>query len=230
MAPSSTDLQSLYRREALLRGRLEEAEDTLRADSHRPGGRPCRGGSGNGGHITLSAYKSGDSEVTVVVEDGGLGIGLTIVHRLVLLHGGSIEAHSDGHGLGTKFTIRLPLISAPEKGIPTLPSRRPEARHLRLLIVDDNRDAAETMAIFQHLKGHETCLAHHGPDAVTAARDFQPEVVLLDIGLPGMDGYEVARHIRGIPGLENIYLIALTGYGNEDDRELSRRRLQRTPR
>ncbi|WP_367872242.1 ATP-binding protein [Luteolibacter sp. Populi] len=152
---------------------------------------------------------------------GGLGIGLTLVQRLVKLHGGSIEAHSAGVGLGSEFTVRLPVIP----GLAVLPPPpAPLAREIprRMLIVDDNRDAAETMAMLQELRGHETLTAFTGPAAIIAAADFLPEVVLLDIGLPGMDGFEVARRLRAMPALAGAFLVALTGYGSEEDRILTK--------
>lgn len=153
---------------------------------------------------------------------GGLGIGLTIVHRLVVLHGGSIEAHSDGLGHGADFIIRLPLVQGVADD--PLPIALPAAgeRPLRMLIVDDNVDAAESMAILQQLRGHDTRTAHAGPDAVTVATHFVPEVVLLDIGLPELDGFEVARRIRAMPSMKSSLLIALTGYGTDADRGKSR--------
>jgi len=153
---------------------------------------------------------------------GGLGIGLTIVHRLVRLHGGSIEAHSDGLGKGAEFIVRLPIMkNAPAQAgrAAAAPTSNPS---LKLLIVDDNRDGAESMAMLQELLGHQTRLAHTGPDAVEIAQEFLPDVILLDIGLPGMDGYEVARELRKMPLLAHTLLIALTGYGSEDDRQIAR--------
>jgi PAS domain S-box-containing protein len=153
---------------------------------------------------------------------GGLGIGLTIVHRLVRLHGGSIEARSDGPGKGAEFVVRLPILkrapATPDHALATPASDSP----MKLLIVDDNRDGAESMAMLQELLGHQTRLAHTGPDAVAAAREFLPDVILLDIGLPGMDGYEVARRLRSMPLLADTLLIALTGYGSEEDRQRAR--------
>ena len=153
---------------------------------------------------------------------GGLGIGLTVVQRLVAMHGGSIAAHSDGLGHGAAFAIRLPILEAPAVEIASpipVPAQR---RSLRMLIVDDNRDSADSMALLQQLNGHQTQVAHNGPDALAAAVDFHPEVVLLDIGLPGMDGYEVARQLRQIPELSSAFLVALTGYGSAGDREKAR--------
>lgn len=157
---------------------------------------------------------------------GGLGIGLTLVQRLVKLHGGSIEAHSEGHGHGTEFVVHLPILSEapPPEPLPAAPSseasRDPKRR---ILIVDDNTDAARTLAALQKRRGHETRTAFAGPDAITAAAEFLPDAVLLDIGLPGMDGFEVARKIRAIPGLSGAHLIAMSGYGREEDRAEAKR-------
>ncbi|MES2438242.1 MAG: PAS domain S-box protein [Verrucomicrobiota bacterium] len=153
---------------------------------------------------------------------GGLGIGLTIVDRLVKLHGGTIEAHSAGLGHGTEFVIRLPLIAAPVPAAtanPEVPSRE---RSLRIMIVDDNQDAAETMAMLLQLLGHDTRTAHTGPEAVALSAGFVPQVVLLDIGLPEMDGFEVARHLRSMPVMKKAFLVALTGYGTDGDRQLTK--------
>ncbi|MES2661390.1 MAG: PAS domain S-box protein [Verrucomicrobiota bacterium] len=153
---------------------------------------------------------------------GGLGIGLTIVDRLVKLHGGTIEAHSGGFDQGAEFIVRLPLISLTVA--PSSPEQKisDKAKSLRMLIVDDNHDAAETMAMLQRLHGHDTRTAHTGPAAVTLAAEFIPEVVLLDIGLPEMDGFEVARRLRSMPDMKNAFLIALTGYGTDADRQQAR--------
>ncbi len=149
---------------------------------------------------------------------GGLGIGLTLVQRLVTMHGGSIEARSEGLGRGSEFIVHLPVLegSVPPPP-PTGPLGRP-AKPLRILIVDDNVDAAESMAMLQQIRGHETRTVHTGPDAVRVASEFLPEVVLLDIGLPGMDGYQVARRLRVMPGVEDAFLVAMTGYGSYNDR------------
>ena len=148
---------------------------------------------------------------------GGLGIGLTLVSRLVKLHGGSVAAHSEGLGHGSEFVIRLPILRhAPPPAAPPPPAPRETSR--RILIVDDNTDSARSMAILQTRRGHETRTAFTGPDAVTAAAEFLPEVVLLDIGLPGMDGYEVARTLRKMPALAGAFLIAMTGYASPEDR------------
>jgi PAS domain S-box-containing protein len=148
---------------------------------------------------------------------GGLGIGLTLVQRLVRMHGGSVEAHSAGLGLGSEFVVRLPILSVPP---PEPPRAAPPVREAprRILIVDDNEDSARSMGMLQRLRGHDTRVAFTGPAALAAATEFIPEVVLLDIGLPGMDGYEVARCLRAMPALAATFLVGLSGYGSEGDR------------
>jgi len=148
---------------------------------------------------------------------GGLGIGLTVVQRLVTLHGGSVEVHSEGLGHGSEFVVRLPILPG-RVAPPPSPAAPAVERSFRMLIVDDNVDAAETMALLQELRGHQTRFVHSGPAALALAADFLPEVVLLDIGLPGMDGYEVARKLRAMPELDGAFLVAMTGYGSDEDR------------
>ncbi|RYD35490.1 MAG: response regulator, partial [Verrucomicrobiaceae bacterium] len=134
------------------------------------------------------------------------------------LHGGSISARSPGLGHGAEFIVRLPLYEeAPAQATAAREAPVVE-RSIRLLVVDDNQDAADTMAMLQQLRGHEVRVAYDGPAAISLAEEFLPEVILLDIGLPGMDGFEVARSIRSMPVLEKAFLIALTGYGSESDR------------
>lgn len=154
---------------------------------------------------------------------GGLGIGLSLVRRLVEMHGGTIAARSEGLGRGSTFTVRLPLASAGEDGAAGEAVARPEGRAAarRVLVVDDNLDAAETLAMLLSLQGHEATTAHSGPEALEAARARRPEVVFLDIGMPGMDGYEVARRLRADPALAGTTLVALTGWGSEDDKRRS---------
>jgi signal transduction histidine kinase len=155
---------------------------------------------------------------------GGLGIGLTLVRRLVELHGGSVAALSAGTGLGSEFVVRLPATPPNGQHLPQVPSGDPAAPHAeersrrRVLVVDDNVDAAVVMAKLLRRRGHEVEIAHDGPQAVVLAQDHPPDVILLDIGLPGMDGYEVARVLRGSVGLECSLLVALTGYGQEEHR------------
>jgi two-component system CheB/CheR fusion protein len=155
--------------------------------------------------------------------EGGLGIGLTLVRRLVELHSGRVRAASAGPGQGSEFTISLPLPTKPLAPLPP-PATRPArpAMPCRILVVDDNDDGAHTLAMLLKLWGHDFRLAHDGPSAVKIADSFRPEVVLLDIGLPGMDGYEVARRLREEAGLKDVFLVAVTGYGQDDDRRRSR--------
>jgi PAS domain S-box-containing protein len=151
---------------------------------------------------------------------GGLGIGLALVRRLVELHGGTVTAHSAGVGLGSTFTVRLPLADAPAAAAPSTGPRDPAeaAPVFRVLVVDDNVDAAESLAALLELDGHQTRVAHDGDAALEQAREFRPEIVFLDIGMPGKDGYQVARELRGDPGHRDTMLVALTGWGAQDDR------------
>jgi CheY-like chemotaxis protein len=156
---------------------------------------------------------------------GGLGIGLTIVKKLTEMHGGRVEASSGGPGKGSEFVLRLPVAAAPEDTrVSQRPSRAPvrAARRSRVLVVDDNVDAATSLALLLKLDGHDVALAHDGPAALVAARTFNPKVILLDIGLPGMSGYEVARELRRDPAFSETTLIALTGYGQAEDRRRSK--------
>jgi CheY-like chemotaxis protein len=151
---------------------------------------------------------------------GGLGIGLTLVRSLVSMHGGSVEAKSDGPGLGSEFIVRLPL--ATEVALPAETSRRVQPLpSRRILIVDDSRDGGESLAMLLRVLGAEVALAHSGRVALECVDTFHPDVVLLDIGMPGMDGYEVARRIRANPTHRHISLIALTGWGQDEDRQRS---------
>ena len=157
---------------------------------------------------------------------GALGIGLTLVQRLVKLHDGSIEAHSEGHGHGAEFVVHLPILTEapPPEPLPDAASAQSSRGPTRrILIVDDNTDSARSLATLQKRRGHETRTAFTGPDAVVTAGEFLPDVVLLDIGLPGMDGFEVARRIRAIPALADALLIAMSGYGREEDRAEAKR-------
>ena len=153
---------------------------------------------------------------------GGLGIGLTLVQRLVHLHGGRVEARSAGLGHGAEFTVRLPALATAPPPAPLLPPPATPENPRRILIVDDNSDSARSLAMLQTRRGHTTRTAFTGPDAVAAAADFAPEVVLLDIGLPGMDGFEVARRIRAMPALAGAFIIAMSGYGRDEDRATAR--------
>ena len=202
--------------------------------------------TGEGGAIVLEALAS-ETEVEISVTDdgagiapdmlprvfdifaqedrtldrakGGLGIGLTLVRRLVQLHGGSVEARSAGLGRGSQFLVRLPRLRLPQplpgEQAHAEPSRSTDAR--RVLVVDDNLDSAQSTAMLLELAGHEVRVAHEGTGALAAAVQFRPDVVVMDIGLPGMSGYDVARHVRGRRETAHVLLIALTGYGQPDD-------------
>ena len=153
---------------------------------------------------------------------GGLGIGLTLVKRLTEMHGGSIEARSAGEGQGSEFIVRLPVLDRSQIqeriGSEMEPDSQPQRR---ILIVDDNRDSAESLAMLMEITGNQTYLAHDGVEAVAAVEKYRPEVVLLDIGLPELNGYEVCRRVREKPWGKDIVVIALTGWGQEDDRRRS---------
>jgi PAS domain S-box-containing protein len=152
---------------------------------------------------------------------GGLGIGLTLVKNLVEMHDGTVEARSEGLGKGSEFVVRLPISAQqlpkhpPEHGVSA--DFLPPSGH-RLLIVDDNQDAALSLAMLLKLQGHEVRVAHSGPAALEMTKNYVPHAVFLDIGMPGMDGYDVARRLRQQPGLENVVLAALTGWGQREDR------------
>ena len=154
---------------------------------------------------------------------GGLGIGLTVVQRLVEMHGGTVEANSAGLGNGSEFIVRLPVMPshAMESESPPIQIAAPGTRW-RVLVVDDNVDGADVTALLVQELGHETQVVYSGANALAAADEYLPNVVLLDIGLPEMDGYEVARRLRQHPILRNAWLIAITGYGQESDRQRSK--------
>lgn len=202
----------------------------------------------HGGHITVTVAAEGDQAVVSVKDDGigiapdllasvfdmfmqvdrstrraqgGLGIGLTLVRSLVGMHGGKVEARSDGQGLGSEFVVRLPRLKDAATAVeetrkmPSIPSRR-------ILIVDDSRDGGESLSVLLRVLGADVSLVHSGRAALHAVESFRPDVVLLDIGMPGMDGYEVARRIRANSANRAVMLIALTGWGQDEDRERSK--------
>jgi len=203
-----------------------------------------------GGHINLYVERANDHAVIRVKDDGigiakadlprifdmfaqvdtslersrdGLGIGLTLVRTLVDMHGGTVEAHSDGPGHGSEFVIRLPIHAASADARPHPPVRDASLSPARrVLIVDDNEDGAESLALLLELHGHEAHKAHDGVEAVAAAERLRPDAVLLDIGLPGINGYEACRRIREQPWGKEMFLVALTGWGMEEDRARSR--------
>jgi len=206
--------------------------------------------TGQGGTVSLSVQRNG-AEATLRVRDsgigiapemlprvfdlfvqaerspdrtaGGLGLGLTLAKRLTEMHGGTLEAFSAGLGRGSEFVVRLPVfVGEPVANAVTRPVTVYEAVRRRILVVDDNADSAEALALALGVTGHEVRLAADGPSALTTAAEFRPEAVLLDIGLPGMDGYEVARHLRAAKGSARMVLVALTGYGQEEDRQRAR--------
>jgi len=149
---------------------------------------------------------------------GGLGLGLALVKGLAELHGGRVRAESPGLGEGSRFTVSLPTAGAPAAPEPDSTEEPAVAKGRRVLVIEDNVDAAETLGDLLRLFGHEVELANSGPAGIETAARFQPDVVLCDIGLPVMDGYEVARQLRQNPALKATHLIALTGYGRESDR------------
>jgi two-component system CheB/CheR fusion protein len=157
---------------------------------------------------------------------GGLGVGLTLVRRLTEMHGGSVEARSDGHHRGSEFIVRLPIV--PQRsflGAVPADDRAPSpltAPGWRILVVDDNADAADGLAEYLRGMGHSVRAAYDGGSALEEAERSRPEIVVLDIGMPGLDGYEVGRRLRRDVGLQSSLLVALSGYGQESDRRLSR--------
>jgi signal transduction histidine kinase/CheY-like chemotaxis protein len=158
-------------------------------------------------------------ERTLDRAEGGLGIGLTLVKLLVRMHGGTVTARSDGPGKGSVFTVRLPRVAAP--AAPTAPASPPAERERvrrRILLVEDNADAREMLRVGLALRGHEVHEAADGKTAVELAAEIRPDVALIDIGLPGFDGYEVARRIRATETGKSMFLVAMTGYGQAEDR------------
>jgi PAS domain S-box-containing protein len=151
--------------------------------------------------------------------ESGLGIGLSVVRTLVHMHGGSVSAHSQGPGMGSTFVVRLPLVVDAESGMAESSAARPPERSERILVVDDNRDAAETMAFLLQAEGHEVQTAFGGEEAVHQAATFQPGLIFMDLGMPLVDGYEATRRIRAIDGNTRPTIIALTGWGQPADRQ-----------
>jgi CheY-like chemotaxis protein len=155
--------------------------------------------------------------------EGGLGLGLAIVKNIVTLHGGTVVAMSEGVGKGSELVVRLPIATADEMPAMTRPQRAPSvARHRRVLIVDDNRDAAEMLQLGLQVLGHCVFATYDGPSALALLEEAAPDVILLDIGLPGMDGYELARRIRLVDGNQAPMLVAISGYGGETDQDRTR--------
>lgn len=154
---------------------------------------------------------------TIARSEGGLGIGLTVVKRMAELHGGTVTAHSDGVGQGSEFTIMLPGIPAPTKPPSVVaPVAAAQERRSKILIIDDNEDIARALAKMLQLSGHDVYTAHEGGEAIKEALAVRPEIVLLDVGLPGMDGFQVAERLRE-EGMRNSVIIGISGYGQEED-------------
>jgi CheY-like chemotaxis protein/anti-sigma regulatory factor (Ser/Thr protein kinase) len=154
--------------------------------------------------------------------DKGLGIGLTLVKQLVEMHGGTVAVQSDGAGLGSAFSVRLPISIAPAKAEPSSAARSEAASptpKLRVLVVDDNNDGVTMMGIVVRTLGHEVRTAGDGVEAIAAAAEFRPHVVLMDLGMPRMTGYEAAQHIRGQAWGKSMLLVALTGWGLDEDKQ-----------
>jgi CheY-like chemotaxis protein len=204
----------------------------------------------NGGQITLRAQRRGTNVVVSIRDNGagiraevlphvfdpfvqgdrsygrlqgGLGIGLTLARSIVVLHDGSIEALSGGLGQGSEFIVRLPL-RQPDAAGPAVEPISPPTRIAgrRILVVDDNVDAAESLGALLRCLGAEVTTVHDGTAALEALRTQEPAVAVLDIGMPGMDGYELARRVRSEPHGAELTLIALSGWGNDEDRQRSR--------
>ncbi|MBI5499929.1 MAG: response regulator [Deltaproteobacteria bacterium] len=156
------------------------------------------------------------ADETLARSAGGLGLGLSVVRGLVDLHGGSVSASSDGLGKGARFTIRLPLATVEPPAVKAGPKTMPRTPR-RVLVIEDNLDAADSLRDVLEFAGHRVATAHDGPAGIEKAREFLPDVVLCDIGLPGMDGYEVARAFRADARLRQTYIVALSGYALPQD-------------
>jgi len=202
-----------------------------------------------GGHVWLTVQQEGEEAVLLVRDtgvgiapevlprifdlftqaersldraQGGLGIGLALVQRLVEMHGGTVAA-SSALGQGSEFVVRLPVAPPPQpQASSPLPEKaQPTGPSLRVLVVDDNVDTVTTLALLVQESGHQVRTAFDGLSVLEAALDYRPNVVLLDIGLPGLNGFEVAKRLRQQPALQNAVLVAMTGYGRESDRQRS---------
>jgi len=202
-----------------------------------------------GGHITLGLDRDSGEAIVTVQDNGigippealeevfdmfsqvrshevrgaeGLGIGLSLVRTLVQMHNGTVCAFSDGPGLGARFTVRLPLAAGP--GMPDVASSRTvvQNRGQRVLVVDDNMDAAASLALLLKMEDYEVCTAADGEEAIECARTFGPQIIFMDLAMPRLDGLEAARRIRTLPNGEHMRIVALTGWGQEADRHRTR--------
>ena len=161
---------------------------------------------------------------SVLQAGGGLGIGLALARKIAQLHGGSLKAHSEGAGKGSEFTFRFPLLGTPlaSEGASATARRTVDPSvPRRVLVVDDNVDAATMLDVLLRSLGHKTCVAYDGVEALKMAADFHPDIVLLDIGMPGVDGYEVARGLRALRKDDPLRIVAITGWGQDADRKKS---------
>jgi CheY-like chemotaxis protein len=154
---------------------------------------------------------------------GGLGIGLALVKGLVEIHGGTVTAASEGVGKGSTFTVKLPVLPEVAAGVPSRQNGRASAPpRRRILVVDDNRDGAESLTMMLRLLGNEVRTAGDGLEAIEVAEQFHPELILMDVGMPRLNGYDATRRIRREPWGSDITIVALTGWGQDHDREASR--------
>jgi CheY-like chemotaxis protein len=161
-------------------------------------------------------------DVSLEKSQGGLGIGLSLAKWMVEMHGGSIEARSDGHGLGSEFLVRLPVaLALAQEHYPDEGERKVITSRRKILIVDDNRDAAASLALMLQVMGNETRIANDGLAALEIAPVFAPDLVMLDIGMPRLNGYDTAPRMREQPWGKNLMLVALTGWGQSDDKRKS---------
>jgi CheY-like chemotaxis protein len=199
-----------------------------------------------GGHITVTAHRQEDDVVVSIRDNGrgidpemvprvfdlfsqadqsvgrsreGLGIGLSLVKGLVELHGGSVRVSSAGPGQGSEFTVRLPLTARPSHAEPPVARDEPTSAPRRILIADDSRDNADSLAMLLRTMGHDVRTAYDGEEAVQTASSWRPDAALLDIGMPKVNGYDAARRIREQPWGQGMLLIAVTGWGQGEDRK-----------
>ncbi|HET6655802.1 MAG TPA: PAS domain-containing protein, partial [Gammaproteobacteria bacterium] len=172
--------------------------------------------------LVFELFAQGENEMQSGA--GGLGIGLTLARQLVEMHGGSIEAQSQGANNGSEFLVRLPRTTAPVEtpAPPVEPAAAAVPAHRRVLVIDDNQDITDSLAMLIDMMGHEVRATYGGPEGLEAGDEFKPDIVFLDIGMPGMSGHEVAREIRLRPWGATVQLVALTGWGQQEDRQRSR--------